>query len=212
MCTGLVTVAPFFGSMKNTRTFLPPSSCLGAGEDAESGHHHERSGSTSCLLIFIQRSPFRGHILAAFAPRTRSRARAVRRETDVRTSEPRRRGVEPAGRRLERQDARGDRGGERLVRGQRRRSRTPRRRGDRRGSPPPKAAALRRGPAPALACSSSRIAGSSASARPSRTRSAPAGPSSATGRVQRRLRQTHLARQRFGAHPHRRRAAARSRA
>ena len=42
MCTGLVTVAPFFGSTKNTLIFDAFAAGFWAlGEDAEPRHHHE---------------------------------------------------------------------------------------------------------------------------------------------------------------------------
>ena len=62
MCSGLVTVAPFFGSMKNTRGFrrllAPPASCLGARHDAEPGHEDE-DRQRELLSDFHKRSPLR---------------------------------------------------------------------------------------------------------------------------------------------------------
>ena len=61
MCTGLVTVAPFFGSTKNTRdlrAFAAGFFAWAPANDAEPRDHHEHRRATSCFLIFITRSPF----------------------------------------------------------------------------------------------------------------------------------------------------------
>src|SRR6266849_9489073 len=58
MCTGLVTLAPFLGSTKNTRTFFA-AAFLAAGflvcalAKTPNPATITRTGSTSCLLIFI---------------------------------------------------------------------------------------------------------------------------------------------------------------
>src|SRR5436305_3564434 len=55
MCTGLVTVALFFGSTKNTRTFFPfaPACFDCAPAKALKAVTITRTGSTSCVLSFI---------------------------------------------------------------------------------------------------------------------------------------------------------------
>ena len=78
MCTGLVTVAPFFGSMKNTFAF---AGCgllhrLRAGKNTEPGDHHENR-EHELLLIFINAISFsRSHSSRTAVPtpaRTRRR-------------------------------------------------------------------------------------------------------------------------------------------
>src|SRR5438477_2224743 len=64
MCTGLVTVAPLFGSMKNTRTFLAPAFFIAgflACADAPTPNptNTTSASSVSCLLTCICKSPFR---------------------------------------------------------------------------------------------------------------------------------------------------------
>ena len=62
MCTGLVTVAPFFGSMKNTRGFFAAAFAAGffacaLDDDAEPGDQHE-DRQHELLPDFHKRSPF----------------------------------------------------------------------------------------------------------------------------------------------------------
>src|SRR4051794_29236210 len=69
MCTGLVTVAPFFGSTKNTRAFFEVVAFFAAGlvacaaAPAPNPITVTRTSSASCLLLSIHDSPS-PHILA----------------------------------------------------------------------------------------------------------------------------------------------------
>ena len=67
MCTGLVTVAPFFGSMKNTLAvavaFAAGFLACALAKAPRPGDHHE-DRKHELLADCHKRSPFRGHILA----------------------------------------------------------------------------------------------------------------------------------------------------
>src|SRR6185436_13085320 len=113
MCSGLVTVAPFFGSTKNTRGFLAAAFAAGLAASCAAATNPNpatrmRTGST----IFI--SDLLCHDCGG-------------RQRDILASKPSAAPLlQRAGRRLEGEDARGDRARKRVVGRQRHDRRAPR--------------------------------------------------------------------------------------
>ena len=129
MCSGLVTVAPFFGSTKNTRGFfaagLARLRCAAATKPNPATRM--RTGSASCFPIFI--SDLLCHEKGPYPFWGQSQSEGVRPLfEDILASKPSAAPfLQPAGRRLERQDARRHGAGKRFVRRQRDEGRAARR-------------------------------------------------------------------------------------
>src|ERR1700737_3481065 len=110
MCTGLVTVALFFGSRNITLAFAAAGFFIWALAKAPQATTITSTGSTSCLLSFMSAISFsRSH---SSPPSRRSHTPALRR---ARAAKPSTLRLQAPGRRLERQHARGHRLGKRLV-------------------------------------------------------------------------------------------------